>query len=119
MRNRIRELRKEWGMNQEMLASLIGVSQQTVSKIERDMESISIDLLIRLAEYFHVTTDYILGLSEDKRGTAPDAKQAKRLEAYYQLIMEYERLDAHNQQVCMVILPALRAMQDREDNKER
>ncbi len=48
MENRIRELRKNRGMNQEALASFIGVSQQTISKIERNTDSLSVDILIRL-----------------------------------------------------------------------
>ena len=65
MENRIRELRKTRGMNQEALANYIGVSQQTISKIERNTNSLSMDILICLAEFFHVTTDYLLG-REDK-----------------------------------------------------
>lgn len=36
MQNRIRELREERGMNQEALAGLVGVSQQKISKVERN-----------------------------------------------------------------------------------
>ena len=68
MQNRIRELREERGMNQEALAGLVGVSQQKISKVERNTDSLGIDLLIEISDYFEVTTDYLLGLSDEKRG---------------------------------------------------
>lgn len=40
MQNRIRELREERGMNQDALAGLVGVSQQKISKVERNTESL-------------------------------------------------------------------------------
>ena len=64
MQNRIRELREERGMNQEALAGLVGVSQQKISKVERNTDSLGIDLLIEISDYFEVTTDYLLGLSD-------------------------------------------------------
>ena len=67
MQNRIRELREERGMNQDALAGLVGVSQQKISKVERNTESLGIDLLIEISDYFGVTTDYLLCLSDEKR----------------------------------------------------
>ena len=69
MQNRIRELREERGMNQDALAGLVGVSQQKISKVERNTESLGIDLLIEISDYFGVTTDYLLCLSDEKRVT--------------------------------------------------
>ena len=54
-------------MNQDSLSGACGVSQQTISKIERDISTMSVELLIGLAQYFNVTTDYILGLTDEKR----------------------------------------------------
>lgn len=51
-------------MSQEALGTIINTTQQAVSKMEKDTCAISTDLLIRMAEYFNVTTDYILGLSD-------------------------------------------------------
>ena len=67
MSNRIRELREKRGMNQEALAGFIGVSQQTISKVERNTDALGVDLLIEISDFFSVTTDYLLGLSDEKR----------------------------------------------------
>ncbi len=111
---RIRELRKERVMNQDTLASFMGVSQQTISKIERNVEAISMDLLVRFAEYFNVTTDYILGISEEKRNLRQQNKINSRLEEHYDLVIEYEELNENNQKLLKAIMRTLREMQKKE-----
>lgn len=59
----IRELRKERGITQEVLADAMGVSIQTVSKWESGSGYPDILLLGPLAQYFHVSTDVLLGVS--------------------------------------------------------
>lgn len=111
MGNRIKELRKSRGMNQEALASYIGVSQQTISKIERNTDSLSTDILIQLSEYFDVTTDYILGVSDEKRNTIIENKVKNRLEEYNEFVVEYGELNEYNQRAVIKIMKALKEMQ--------
>ncbi len=61
---RIMEQRTNLGWNQVILAKKLGVAKQTVSNWENENVQPSIDMLIRLAKVFHVTTDYLLGLDE-------------------------------------------------------
>ena len=114
MENRIRELRKTRGMNQEALANYIGVSQQTISKIERNTNSLSMDILICLAKFFHVTTDYLLGLSNEKRNKWMQNRVRSRLEEYNDFIAEYEELNEYNQKAVMEIIKALKEIQRKE-----
>ena len=114
MENRIRELRKTRGMNQEALANYIGVSQQTISKIESNTNSLSMDILICLAEFFHVTTDYLLGLSNEKRNKWMQNRVRSRLEEYNDFIAEYEELNEYNQKAVMEIIKALKEIQRKE-----
>ncbi len=62
MKSNIRKLRNEKQISQTTLANVIGKTQQTVSHMEKDRDRISIESLITLADYFGVSTDYILGL---------------------------------------------------------
>ena len=67
MDSRIKQLRESRGLIQEILAAELGITQQMLSKYERDVNIIKIDVLKRIAEYFNVTTDYLLGISDVKR----------------------------------------------------
>lgn len=114
MENRIRELRKNRGMNQEALASFIGVSQQTISKIERNTDSLSVDILIRLSDQFNVTTDYLLGLSDEKRNISTERRVRDKLEEYHDFVGEYEKLNEYNKKAVVEIIKALREIQGSE-----
>ncbi len=61
---RIRQLRIEWGINQKELGDAVGVSKQSVSNWENGNIMPSIDLLIRLADFFGVSADYLLGRAD-------------------------------------------------------
>lgn len=67
MESRIKNLREKRGIIQEILAAELGITQQMLSKYEKDVTVIKVDILKRLAEYFNVTTDYLLGMSDVKR----------------------------------------------------
>ncbi len=112
MENRIRELRKSKGMNQDTLASFVGVSQQTISKIERDMNSMSIDILVQIAKHFNVTTDYLLGISDEKRNLHLENRMSRRLEENYNLVVEYEDLDDYNRKVVVWMVEVLKSLQE-------
>lgn len=64
---RIHELRTAAGFSQVELARRLGVSKQAVSNWENDNIQPSIDMLIRLSDVFHVTTDYLLGRESTPR----------------------------------------------------
>lgn len=63
---KIRNLRKNFNINQVELASKLGVTKQCVSNWENDNILPSIEMLIKLAKFFSVTTDYLLDLNSDK-----------------------------------------------------
>ena len=119
MENRIRELRKSKGMNQDTLASFVGVSQQTISKIERDINSMSIDILVQIAKHFNVTTDYLLGISDEKRNLHLENRMSRRLEENYNLVVEYEDLDEYNRKVAVRMVEVLRSLQEVKKDKEK
>lgn len=57
----IRRLRQERGLRQEELGHRVGASKQSVSNWENGNIVPSVDLLLRLADFFGVSTDYLLG----------------------------------------------------------
>lgn len=63
---RINELRTAFGWSQVQLAEKLNISKQTVSNWENDNIQPSIEMLMRLAKLFHVSTDYLLGLDNSQ-----------------------------------------------------
>lgn len=58
---RIKNLRQSRELNQVQLAEKLGVKKQSISNWENDNIMPSVDMLIRIADFFHVSTDYLLG----------------------------------------------------------
>ena len=63
---RLKQLRQEKHLKQEQVALLVGVTKSSVSSWELDMRQPSYAALIRLADLYRVSTDYLLG-REDQR----------------------------------------------------
>lgn len=57
---RLSNLRKAQGMTQEAMAEALNISLEHLSKMERGKRKPSIDLVVAMACYFHVSTDYLL-----------------------------------------------------------
>ena len=62
--NRIKTLREEKKLKQEDLAKIIDVSPSAIGMYERDEREPNDDLTLKLANYFNVSTDYLLGKSD-------------------------------------------------------
>ena len=66
-RKRIRDLREDHDKTQSEIAAVLGTSQTMYARYERGASELPIRHLIRLAEYYRVTTDYILCRTEKPR----------------------------------------------------
>jgi len=64
--SKLSELMKERKVSQETLANAIGVKRQTVSLYKTGQSSPSADQLCKIAKFFNVSADWLLGLSEAK-----------------------------------------------------
>jgi transcriptional regulator with XRE-family HTH domain len=64
VQNRIKELREEKKMTQLRLGIELGVTQETISAYEVGKHYPSVNSLIKIAELFHSSLDYIMGLSD-------------------------------------------------------
>ena len=92
MESRIKQLREKRGLIQEILAAELGITQQMLSKYERDITLIKVDILKKIAAYFNVTTDYLLGISEIKRDLQGQMQMNETLDEYYDLVEVYKEL---------------------------
>ena len=64
---RIIELRTDNDLNQKEIAKVLNKSQQGYSHIEKNNARLSIDDLIKLCLYYNVSSDYILGFTNEKK----------------------------------------------------
>ncbi len=62
--NRIKQLRNEKNINQDVLAKLLGLEIAGISKLETGRVPLKDEYIVKLAEYFGVSTDYLLGKSD-------------------------------------------------------
>ena len=63
----LKELRQNAGLTQKELADRLWLSKATVSYYEQSARYPSPEILVKIAEVFHVSTDHLLGLEEKKQ----------------------------------------------------
>jgi transcriptional regulator with XRE-family HTH domain len=69
-------LRKEKGITQKQAAADLGVSQAMLSHYEKGIRECGLDFLVRIADYYDVSTDYLLGRSISRKGeSAVESKE--------------------------------------------
>lgn len=61
---KLKELREEHCFTQIQIADYLNIRQNTYSQYENEKRQLPIDALIKLAKFYKVTTDYILGLED-------------------------------------------------------
>ena len=67
MKNRIEEIRKAQGVNQEELAKALGVSRQTISSLENGRYNPSIELAYKLSKYFGMLIEEVFIFEEAEK----------------------------------------------------
>ena len=67
MYQRIRNLREDHDLKQREIAAYLNCSQRVYSNYELGQRDIPTDVLIRLSQYYNVSVDYILGLTNNPK----------------------------------------------------
>ncbi len=62
----LKNIREDNDVRQKTVADYLGVSQNTYSQYENGVISISPEMLVKLADYFGVSVDYLLGRTKEK-----------------------------------------------------
>ena len=63
---KLKELRKEKGISQLKLAMDLSMNQNTISRYETEERQADYETLIKIADYFNVSIDYLLGRTETR-----------------------------------------------------
>lgn len=77
---RLRLLREEKHMSQLELSKSLGIGNVTLSQYENGARKPDNDTLVKISNYFDVTTDYLLGKSEHKKAVCLSEKDEKDIE---------------------------------------
>lgn len=68
---RLKELRKEYGVSQQRLADAVYVTQTSINKYENHNIEPEIAILIRIADFFNTSVDYLIGHTDVRRRIEP------------------------------------------------
>lgn len=86
----LKQLRKSHNLTQKELGLKIGLSKAVVSKYENGMGYPSFDVLIQIAKYFGVTTDYLLG-TENSKTVDVSTLTGSQIDAVHRMIAEFNK----------------------------
>lgn len=64
---RLKDLREDRELSQNDIANLLGTTRQQVSKWETGVQMMGVDKYVKLAEFYNVSVDYLLGLIDYPR----------------------------------------------------
>lgn len=67
MYKRIRDLREDNDLNQTQVAKILGMSQTGYSKYETGENDLPTPVLIKLADFYNVSIDYLLGVTDERK----------------------------------------------------
>lgn len=85
----LKHLRKSRGLTQKDFGARVGLSKAVVSKYESGMGYPSLDVLARIALYFGVTTDYLVGVARGKTIDVSDLTDSQ-ITTVHQIIAEFK-----------------------------
>lgn len=95
----LERIRKKNKISQSKLGSALGITQQMISSYEKNISSPNIDCLIRLADYFHVSVDELIGHTVVPSADTPTSKVI-----FDQM---FDTLSAEDKERCLLIIQTL------------
>ena len=67
MKNRVKDLREDHDLKQKEIAAHIGITQRKYSYLETGTQPLTDEILVKLADYYKVSVDYILCLTDEPK----------------------------------------------------
>lgn len=87
----LKKLRTARDLTQQELGSKVGLSKAVVSKYENGLGYPTFDVLIRIAAYFGVTTDYLLGVTGGKTIDVSELSDSQ-IDTLHRIITEFKKV---------------------------
>jgi transcriptional regulator with XRE-family HTH domain len=93
----LKKLRKGSGMTQSELGNQVGLSKAVISKYETGLGYPSFDVLIRISQFFGVSTDYLLGVASAKSMDISGLTESQA-DTLHRLVAELRKANGGNSQ---------------------
>ena len=111
--NRIKLLREEKEIKQDELARILSLSPSAIGMYERDEREPNDEITLKLADFFGVSTDFLLGKSDIRNPEQPSSEIDM---AFYD---GYKGLNEENKEIAKNIIEGLKAKQNAEDTEKK
>lgn len=102
MLENVKKLRKRDRVSQQALANVLGVSQQSVNKYENHNVEPSIDTLKKMARYFNVSIDFIVGKTDEENSGENDYSMLNSEE--FAVVENYRKLSKQEKQSLVMVM---------------
>lgn len=89
---RLKELRKNKNLTQQELADKMSLVKSSISAYEKSAKYPSVEVLVKLCNYFNVSSDYLLGLSDNKILNDYDLTE-EQIETVMKIIVQFHQLN--------------------------
>jgi transcriptional regulator with XRE-family HTH domain len=114
---RLRALRQEQNISMKQLGDIVGVAESTISLYETEKRKVDTDMLIKFANYFNVSTDYLLGVS-DERNSSLDSDNIGYDDFTYAMHNESRDLTDEDKEMLLDMAKMLKNRIDERKRKE-
>lgn len=108
LKNRLAELRTAKHLSQTDLGKIFNVAQNTVSQWELGTRNIDNNMLIRLADYYQVSIDYLLGYESSRPNKEDTGTIKEEVDDFtndeIELIKKYRALSGHGKEIVITLL---------------
>ena len=121
LRELLRDLREDHDLKQKEVARYLNVSQQTYSNYERGHRDIPVCVVVELAKYYKVSTDYLLGVETDYLGSTNLKKPYLDNITLHDVLYDIQRLRRDNRKDLVRYISYLKAVPhyEAEERKRR
>lgn len=117
MKNRVKELREQRSISQLCLATHVGCSQNTISKIELGITNPKGELLIELSKFFNVSIDYLLYNSTYKYVQEMYTSSRRLEEQYLDILKLFDGLSSRDKETIYFLVQRLANSNDKNGEK--
>lgn len=99
----LKKLRKQHHLSQQKLADILHISQQSVYKYENDITSPDLETLIRMADYFNTSIDYLIGHTDITHKIEPVSEEMLNSDEM-SMIKAYRKLSSRQREIIRIVI---------------